>query len=237
MNLGDPLIVSTDAYVTAICYIGSKSLSHVLSCIERCKERLLALAPASPAAQKQIIDSVMQYWRDQPGIGVNIVDKLLNYMILSPASVINWALANEGERLGASHIYEMVSATIGKVTKRVRQVVEGSLVPGVAAEQRSILEEQAEKERAEMKTLFVEMEDLLVSWASGSKDQMVESGDGGDTDEQGMLRQWGERWLRVFRRKMAVEEAWYVEAKREKPVAEVVGEEESVDIKIDEDLP
>lgn len=229
MNLGDPLIMSTDAYMTAICYIGSKSLSHVLSCIERCKERLLALAPASPAAQKQIIESVMQYWRDQPGVGVNIVDKLLNYMILSPACVISWALAQEGDRLGEAHVYEMVAATIGKVTKRVRQVVEAGA--------------GGENEREEMRKWFGELEDLLVSWATGSKDQMVEGGDGGDgrfTSEMAMVKQWGERWLRVFRRKMAVEEAWFLEAKKEKPVTEeaapVVGEED-VDIRIDEDLP
>lgn len=90
MNLGEPLVLSTDAYMTAICYIGSKSLSHVLSSIERCKERLLSAGGASPAARKQIIESVTAYWKDQPGIGVNIVDKLLNYTILSPTSVVEW---------------------------------------------------------------------------------------------------------------------------------------------------
>ena len=122
MELGDPLLMSTDAYMTAICYIGSKSLSHVLSSIERCKERLLAIGPASSGAQKQIIESVMQYWKDQPGVGVNIVDKLLNYTILSPASVVEWALSKKGERLAETFVFEMVSSTIGKVTGRVRQV-------------------------------------------------------------------------------------------------------------------
>src|SRR4051794_13043061 len=92
MGVADPLIPSTDAYVTSICAIGSKSLSHVLSCIERCKERLLAIGPQSETARRQIITSVMDYWKDQPGIGVNIIDKLLNYTILTPMSVIEWAL-------------------------------------------------------------------------------------------------------------------------------------------------
>jgi nuclear cap-binding protein subunit 1 len=108
--------------MTTICYMGSKSLSHILSTIERCKERLLTIGPASSAAHKQIIESVMQYWKDQPGIGVNIVDKLLNYTILSPASVVEWALNANGERLSESFVFEMVSATIGKVTRRVREV-------------------------------------------------------------------------------------------------------------------
>ncbi|KAH7393172.1 nuclear cap-binding complex, subunit NCBP1/CBP80 [Cadophora sp. MPI-SDFR-AT-0126] len=215
MKLGDELVYSTDAYVTAICYIGSKSLSHVLSCIERCKERLLALGPASPAARKQIIDSVMEYWKDQPGIGVNIVDKLLNYTILSPASVVEWALSNDGSRLGQAHVYEMISATIGKVTNRVRQVVRAKKVPGLLPEQRALMDETVERERKAMKDLFDSMEDQLVAWASGSKDQMMQSGDAGGIEDR-MIKQWGERWLRVFRRKIAVEEAWVLEFESQK---------------------
>jgi nuclear cap-binding protein subunit 1 len=134
MNLPNPLVASTDAYMTCICYMGSKSLSHVLSSIERCKERLLAVGTQSSEARKQIIESVMGYWKDQPGVGVNIVDKLLNYTILSPGSVIEWALAKEGTRLSMAYVYEMVSATIGKVTGRVRQVVRGNNVPGLLPE-------------------------------------------------------------------------------------------------------
>jgi nuclear cap-binding protein subunit 1 len=215
ISLPDPLVLSTDAYVTAICYIGSKSLSHVLSCIERCKERLLTLGPQSPNARKQIIESVMEYWKDQPGIGVNIVDKLLNYTILSPASVVEWALGKQGKRLGEAFVYEMVSATVGKVTGRVRQVVRATKAPGLTSEQRKLLEGSAESERGSMRELFRLMEDLLVGWAGGSKDQVLESGDG-ESEGEKMVRQWGERWLRVFRRKFAVEEAWGLEVGKQR---------------------
>jgi nuclear cap-binding protein subunit 1 len=215
MNQPDSLVLSTDAYVTAICYIGSKSLSHVLSSIERCKERLLALGPASPAARKQIIESVMEYWKDQPGIGVNIVDKLLNYTILSPGSVVGWALGKESVRLSEAFVFEMVSVTIGKVTGRVRQVVNAKNARGLLPEQKALLEETVERERKSMKELFQIMEDALVAWATDTKDQNIESGDLGGA-EDAMIRQWGERWLRVFRRKFAVEEAWFLEAERER---------------------
>jgi nuclear cap-binding protein subunit 1 len=225
MNLPDPLVLSTDAYMTSICYIGSKSLSHVLSCIERCKERLLAIGPASEPARKQIIDSVMDYWKDQPGIGVNIVDKLLNYTILSPTSVIEWALAKEGGRLSEAFVFEMVCATVGKVTGRLRQVVLAKNAKGLLPEQKKLLEETVERERKSMKELFQVMEDALIGWATGSKDEQVESGDMGSEDA--MVRQWGERWLRVFRRKLAVEETWYLEAEKEK--VEDKGEEMQVE--------
>jgi nuclear cap-binding protein subunit 1 len=165
----------------------------------------------------------MVYWKDQPGIGVNIVDKLLNYTILSPESVIEWALAKEGKRLSEAFVFEMVSATVGKVTGRVRQVVRAKNVPGLLVEQRKILEETAERERKSMKELFGVMEDSLLAWASGSKDQMVQSGDG-NSDAEKMVRQWGERWLRVFRRKFAVEEAWFLEVEKEKVEGGIDGE-------------
>jgi nuclear cap-binding protein subunit 1 len=212
-NLPDPLCPSTDAYVTAMCYIGSKSLSHILTYITRCKDRLIAFGSASPAARQQIIESVMTYWKDQPGIGVNIVDKLLNYTILSPQSVIEWALANNSSRLSRAYVYELVAATITKVTGRFRQVVAARHASNLSAEQKQALQEPAEQERKSMKELFVVMEDLLVSWASGSKDQVMEDGDG-TSEEEKAVRQWGERWLRTFRRKIAVEDAWFLEVEK-----------------------
>ncbi len=203
-----PLRCSTDAYVTCICFIGSKSLSHVLSCIDRCKDRLLSISSASSAAQKQIIESVMQYWQHQPGVGVNIVDKLLNYTILTPSSVVEWALGDSGAKLSETYVFEMVASTVQKVTKRVRQIVTSRDAPGLPADQKAMLDETLGRERVSMRELFTSMEDKLVSWASGSKDQML---DGMSADEGALVKQWGQRWLRVSRRRAAVEEAWFME--------------------------
>ena len=173
----------------------------------------MAIGPVSPLARKQIIESVMEYWKNQPGIGVNIVDKLLNYTILSPASVIEWALTQDESRLSRAYVYEMVSATVGKVTGRVRQVMASKNAAGVIPEQKIVLEGTVQAERKNSKELFQLMEDSLVSWANGSKDQAMETGDGSSTQEAA-VRQWGERWLRVFRRKIAVEDAWYLESEK-----------------------
>src|SRR6266536_4975885 len=111
----EPLISSTDTFVTCICFIGAKSLSHFLSCIERCKDRLLAIGPRSPAARRQIITTVMEYWKFSPGIGVNIIDKLLNYTILTPMSVVEWVLRDQvdsGGILSRHYVYEMVASTM-----------------------------------------------------------------------------------------------------------------------------
>lgn len=219
----DPLVTSTDIYVTCICFVGAKSLSHVLSCIERCKERLLAIGPQSEAARRQIITSVMSYWEFNPGTGVNIIDKLLNYTILTPMSVIEWALvnnSNQGRALAKSHIYEMISSTVYKVTNRVRQISKAKLVPGLTEEQRALLEDTARSERASSAELFKVMEDALLGWATGTKDQGMESANvenGGEAvaeEHASLIREWGQRWLRVFRRKGAVEEAFLLEIEK-----------------------
>jgi len=216
LGVEDPKVPSTDALVTSICFVGSKSLSHVLSCIERNKDRLLAIGPVSQRARCQIIASVMEYWTDQPGIAIDIIDKLLNYTIISPLSVLEWALSESmaaGTVLAKSHIYEMISATVGKVTNRMRQIVAARAQPGLYEPQLSTLDETLARERAEMQALFRFIEDSIVSVAAGSNDEQMERGDGsGDLPEDGIIRQWGRRWLRVFRRKVAVEEVFITSA-------------------------
>ena len=215
----DPLVPSTDAYVTSICYLGSKSLSHVLSCIERCKERLLAIGPESEEARRQIIESVMQYWADKPGIGVNIVDKLLNYTILTPMSVLEWALVTKLDRgniLTSPHVYELISATIFKVSNRIRQIVIARNQQDLSKEQAAVLGETLEREKRQMAGLFALIEDSCMAVGAGSADQMIESEDL-SSHADAMLRAWGRRWLRVFRRKNAVEQAWIAETLADRP--------------------
>ncbi|KAE8388863.1 MIF4G like-domain-containing protein [Aspergillus alliaceus] len=215
MGVDDPMLPSTDAIVTAICFVGSKSLSHVLSCIERNKERLLAIGPKSPRARRQIITSVMEYWVDQPGIGINIIDKLLNYTILTPLSVIEWALVDKletGTILARTHIFEMISATVGKVTNRLRQIVAARTQPGLYEPQLSVLDETLNREKADMQALFKVIEDSIVPVARGNNGEFMERGDGsGALSEDEIIRQWGYRWLRVFRRKAGVEDSFIAE--------------------------
>jgi nuclear cap-binding protein subunit 1 len=61
--------------------------------------------------------------------------------------------------------------------------------------------------------MFRLIEDSLLSVASGSNDIMIERSDDPTLlNEDDLVREWGKRWLRVFRRKAAVEEAFITEA-------------------------
>lgn len=201
--------------MTAVCWVGSKSLSHVLACIDRTKGKLVDAGAASPTARVQIIAAVMSYWHAHPGVALSIIEKLLNYSILTPFSIVDWSLVastpangtDGGESLGKSHIFELVSNTVAKVSGRLRQVL---TTPDADDETR-------ERETLAMRELFRAANDALVSWAGGSKDEMMETGDG-SSDKEALIRRWGQRWLRVFQRLAAIEEAFVLEAAKGRQV-------------------
>lgn len=202
------LAKSTDIYMTAILSIGSKSLSHVLSTVDRCKERLLAIGSSSEVARRQIISSVVEFWHEHPGTAVNIVDKLLNYTIVTPMSVIQWALVDHidrGRALANPQIYEMISITMFKVTNRVHQLLQHRNNIAVPFEQRQQIDEALPRERQGMRELFQAIEDAVAGVAAGANDEMIEAFDGQEGEEE-LVKAWGARWARVWRRKNAVEE-------------------------------
>ncbi|KAF2715962.1 hypothetical protein K431DRAFT_308173 [Polychaeton citri CBS 116435] len=213
INLGatEPLVPSTDIYMTAICSIGSKSLSHVLSTIDRCKQRLLTIGSKSEDARRQIITSVVDFWAEHPGTAVNIVDKLLNYSIVTPMSVIHWALTdhlNRGRILASAQAYELVSTTMFKVVNRIRGVVRERNNPNLLFAQRQQLDQLLPGERQNMRDMFAAITDAVSSVANGTQDSMIERFDDDEgTGERELIMFWGQRWEQVWKRKAAVEEA------------------------------
>lgn len=202
---------STDAFVTAICRLGAKSLSHVLSCIERGKDRLLELSQ-NEVARRQIVASVVEYWKDQPGVAVRIIDILLNYTILAPMTVVQWVFGSHmgaGEALTESWVFEMVSNTVAKVTNRNRQIASARLQKGLPQEQIEMVEATLAKDRDNARELFKYIEDSMRGVAEGSADTLVEkSSNGALTEEEvELIKAWGKRWHTVFIRKAQVEES------------------------------
>lgn len=210
-------------------HVGSKSLSHVLAAIERTKDRLTDIGASSEAARSQILTSVMEYWAAHPGVAITIVEKLLNYSILAPSVVINWTLVgfagkNHGDALSKGYIYELVFNTVMKVTGRVRQLANKKIAAiALSSESDDVAMDDVESTAAveqevkAMRSLFRDIEDALVAFAQGTKDEIMEVTDGQDKTEREMLvKRWGERWLRVFRRRAAIEEAYLIEKEKER---------------------
>lgn len=211
-GFADVLVPSTDAFVTAICRLGAKSLSHVLSCIERGKDRLLSIAQESEIARRQIVASVVEYWKDQPGVAVRIIDILLNYTILAPLTVVQWVFGDHmgaGEALTESWVFEMVANTVAKVTNRNRQIASARLQKGLPQEQVDMVEATLTKDRDSARELFKYIEDSVRGVAEGAADRLLEKESNGEltTEEALLIREWGKRWHTVFVRKAQVEES------------------------------
>ncbi|RMZ86958.1 hypothetical protein DV736_g5819, partial [Chaetothyriales sp. CBS 134916] len=195
----DPKAVSTDVLVTAMTYVGSKSLSHFLAIVERSKDRLLSITSGEGgrAIQKQIITSVVSFWQDQRGNGVNIVDKLLNYEIVTPPATIEWILTDNidgGSLLAAAWAQELVERTCTKVVGRVKQVVAAVRQPGLDEGKRVELQTVVlEAELAKMRSLFALVHDSVAA-VQHSEDQLIKT--------------WAAKWLKAWSRRGTVAEAW-----------------------------
>lgn len=230
-GLPNPKTCSTDAFTTCILSVGAKSLSHVLAITERHRDRLYAMATADADCRKQIITSVLDFWKYQLGTGVFIVDKLISYGILTPQSVIEWALidnVDRGRLLTKNWCYELITKTTNKMVTRVRQVVHKIRDPRLSDEERSTLQAALDQEMSDMKALFAAVEDAVASVASASEDGMIESSDELRAEDEDLLRAWGSKWLRAFRRRSAVEESW-VKEELAKPLPELPAEPEKIE--------
>ena len=140
-------------------------------------------------------------------------------------SVVEWVVGDnlrKGNILAKYHVYEMLASTLQKVTNRVRQLATARNASTDPA-QRALIGETLQTARDEMRLLFTHVEDGLKSVAEGVADRMLDQEGGVDDEEQARLREWGVRWLRVFRRKLAVEES-------------VVGEMLEVEVRDDDDI-
>ncbi|KAF2273183.1 uncharacterized protein EI97DRAFT_436238 [Westerdykella ornata] len=210
-GIADVLVPSADAFMTAICRAGAKSLSHVLSCIERGKEQLLSIANNSETARRQIVASVVEYWKDQPGVAVRIIDILLNYTILAPMTVVQWALGDylgAGEALAKAWVFEMVLNTMAKVTKRNRQIALARLQKDLPEDQIELVEATLAKDRDKARELFRYIEDTLRGVAEGGDTLLEKEASGAISTREGeLIRAWARRWHTVFVRKAQVEES------------------------------
>ena len=234
-GVDDPLVTVTDIFVTVVCHLGSKSLSHVLTAIDKVMGLLVAIGPASEAARRQIITSVMTYWQHHPGTAVNIINKLLNFLVLTPMSIIEWSLhdrLDRGRALANTATYELVTATAGKYSKHIRDMVSNLNSPLLyVALQNGGFEKFKQdkarydaallKSRQAMRDLFEAILDAVTPVMNGSNDEMMETMDengadgtsaGAGSDESKYVRAWAEKWVRVWKRKAAVEEAYVGEA-------------------------
>jgi nuclear cap-binding protein subunit 1 len=211
LGMTEVQVPSTDAFVTSLCCAGSKSLSHVVAMIERTKARLFAISQSSEAARRQIILSVIDYWKDHRGVALYILDKLLNYSILTPMTTIQWALTDNlgaGEGLTENWVFEMVSNTVGKMMRSLDRLFNLKTTADLNPEFRVSVDEAFARERDSLRELLQYIERALKPVADGIADTYLEKTGSGELSEKdaALIREWGKRWHTVFARKAVLEE-------------------------------
>jgi nuclear cap-binding protein subunit 1 len=210
-----------DVLVTTMCQVGSKSLSHFLNVVERTKDVVAELVGSSEdqaqqqeklVAERQIVRSVLEFWKTQPGNGVMVVDKLLNYLLVSPESVVglildDWeGVTQQGFVLAKGWAWELVEKTLGKVVGRVKGVVAAYRKPGLEDERRAEIMVVVDQEVAKMKKL---VEDILSQLNTIA--EAVSAAQSLGEQEKALVVEWCAKWRSAVVRRGEVESQWVKE--------------------------
>ncbi|KAJ1968031.1 Nuclear cap-binding protein subunit 1 [Dispira parvispora] len=116
--------VVRDVFVQCVLFIGRKSFSHMLNVIERYLP-LLKKFGMDADAKHHIVETVNEFWKDNPQFVTIIVDKLLNYRVVSPLSVLTWALNPlrvQFDYPAPFYVWETLRNTIHKLESRIQQI-------------------------------------------------------------------------------------------------------------------
>ncbi|RCH82193.1 Component of the cap-binding complex (CBC), partial [Rhizopus azygosporus] len=114
--------VIRELFTQCLLLVGSKSFSHVLNVVERYLE-VLRFLNATPEGRLHTVQIVSSFWKDNTQFLGILVDKLLNYRVIDPASVITWIFeSDQFKQVGRAYVWEVLKNTLSKVNSRVAQV-------------------------------------------------------------------------------------------------------------------
>ncbi|CAO3616959.1 unnamed protein product [Cunninghamella echinulata] len=111
-----------DLFIQSLLHVGAKSFSHILNVIERYLE-IMRHFNSTQDDKLCTIRIVAIFWKNNSQFLGILLDKLLNYRILDPSSVILWAFeSNQMDNPGRSYVWEILKNTINKVVSRATQI-------------------------------------------------------------------------------------------------------------------
>ncbi|KAI8910107.1 MIF4G like-domain-containing protein [Gorgonomyces haynaldii] len=123
---GDPahaVQVARQVLMESVMFQGSKSFSHVLSVVER-YIHLLQHLNSTPEAKQHSVQVIVQFWRDNTQFLEIILDKLVNYRVIDPKSIITFVVSPEvlSEHCSRIFVSNIIKNTIGKVVLKAEQL-------------------------------------------------------------------------------------------------------------------
>ncbi|KAI8333346.1 armadillo-type protein [Chlamydoabsidia padenii] len=111
-----------DLFVQCLLLVGCKSFSHVLNVVERYLEVMRHLN-GTHEEKMRTVKTVATFWKSNTQFLCILLDKLLNYRIVDPTSVIAWVFESDQlENAGRSYIWDILKNTLNKVVSRASQI-------------------------------------------------------------------------------------------------------------------
>ncbi|KAI8994905.1 armadillo-type protein [Pilobolus umbonatus] len=111
-----------EMFVQCLLLVGSKSFSHILNVVERYLD-VLRYVNTTPDGRLHTVQTVASFWKNNTQFLGILLDKLLNYRVIDPTSVITWVFEPEQlKHVGRSFVWEILINTLNKVVSRVVQV-------------------------------------------------------------------------------------------------------------------
>merc|ERR1712060_602556 len=111
-----------DVFMTTILEYRKRSMSHTTSALNSFMNVFMYLAKTDQA-KNYILWTVFEVWRDHKQMIICLVDKMLSCCVLTPNSVMEWALNPQlATELSRSWLWKIVSNTLRKMKKHVRKI-------------------------------------------------------------------------------------------------------------------
>ena len=105
-----------DVLFHCVLHTGSKSVSHLLSVLERYCVLLRRLS-SSPAQQRQLLDAIGSFWPDSNLHQVILLDKLMTYRIVRNDSIVEWLFSSERAQLLIQYVVLSLSQSLSQQTR------------------------------------------------------------------------------------------------------------------------
>ncbi|KND02543.1 uncharacterized protein SPPG_03001 [Spizellomyces punctatus DAOM BR117] len=120
---GTPEDLAREALVQCVMQQGSKSFSHVLNVVERYLT-VLRDYNGTEEARSHTVRIIVDFWKDNTQFLEIILDKLMNYRVVTPKSILSWALDPSvlDSHYTRFHLWSIVRTTLAKVNFKIAQI-------------------------------------------------------------------------------------------------------------------
>ncbi|KAI9099397.1 armadillo-type protein [Phlyctochytrium arcticum] len=177
--------ITREALIQCLMLHGSKSFSHALNIIERYVD-VLRQWSGTEEARLHSIRIIVSFWQFNHQFLEIILDKLMNYRVVDPKSILSWALDPKilDENYTRFFLWSIVRMTLAKVNFKVQQITK----------KLEVAKEIRMKEEEDVKMDVPKEEDDVKMDVDTSGFQQM------DENRQNSLREQKEAFLHVFQR-------------------------------------